>query len=374
MQYHKLDSIVKYIIFLITLVLTGCGPKTSDSSEEQSQTIRSVKFTTAVFQSHTQTRQLSGIVRSAQTSPLSFKVNGTVSKLLVSKGQRVEKGQVLAQLETSDLLLALRKAQASLGAARVAKLQAEDKYQRSAKLNLKGFVSESELIAIRADLDAKQQQENLAQTDLSNAELNLKRAKLYAPFSGQISQVQVDEFTKINSGQKIMELVNDFAYEVDFLVPESLIREVAYGDEAKVTISALNNQTLQGTVSEIGAVVERGNAYSVTLQLNDSNLSLRNGMSADVELSIGGESQNVVLLPLEAFDLNDRSPDLSGDNAAIYIVAPESNILEKRYVKTKRNINAQVVVLNNLSEGEKVVTAGIPYLYEGQEVTLWQGL
>ncbi|MEF1227328.1 hypothetical protein QTO02_07240, partial [Vibrio fortis] len=99
-----------------------------------------------------------------------------------------------------------------------------------------------------------------------------------------------------------------------------------------------------------------------------------NGMSADVELSIGGESQNVVLLPLEAFDFNDRSPDLNGDDAAIYVVDPVTNTLEKRYVKTKRNINAQVVVLNNLSEGEKIVTAGIPYLYEGQQVTLWQGL
>ena len=374
MQYHKLDSNVKVIIFFIALLLTGCGPQNSDTTEKQSPSIRSVKFTTAVFQSHTQTRQLSGIVRSAQTSPLSFKVNGTVSQLLVSKGQRVEKGQVLAQLETSDLLLAVRKAQASLGAARVAKLQAEDKYERSAKLNLKGFVSESELIAIRADLDAKQQQENLAQTDLSNAELNLKRAKLYAPFSGQISQVKVDEFTKISAGQQIMELVNDFAYEVDFLVPESLIKEVAYGDKAQVMISALNNAQLVGTVSEIGAVVERGNAYSVTLQLNDTNAALRNGMSADVELSIGGESQNVVLLPLEAFDFNDRSPDLNGDDAAIYVVDPVTNTLEKRYVKTKRNINAQVVVLNNLSEGEKIVTAGIPYLYEGQQVTLWQGL
>lgn len=268
----------------------------------------------------------------------------------------------------------MRKAQASLGAARVAKLQAEDKYERSAKLNLKGFVSESELIAIRADLDAKQQQENLAQTDLSNAELNLKRAKLYAPFSGQISQVKVDEFTKISAGQQIMELVNDFAYEVDFLVPESLIKEVAYGDKAQVMISALNNAQLVGTVSEIGAVVERGNAYSVTLQLNDTNAALKNGMSADVELSIGGESPNVVLLPLEAFDFNDRSPDLNGDDAAIYVVDPVTNTLEKRYVKTKRNINAQVVVLNNLSEGEKIVTAGIPYLYEGQQVTLWKGL
>ena len=366
---------MKSIALLFTVfALTGCKQQTAISDSDATNPIRSVKYITTVFQSHTQTRELSGIVRSAQTSPLSFQVGGTVSELNVSKGQRVEKGQVLARLETNDLVFALRKAKASLGAAKVARLQAEDKYQRSAKLSIKGFVSESELIAIRADLDAKQQQENLAQTDLSNAELNLERAKLYAPFSGQVSQVSVDEFTKVNSGQKIIELVNDFVYEVDLLVPESLISEVYFGEEAKVKIPALNDGLLTGIVSEIGAVVERGNAYSVTLQLSEPKVELRNGMSAEIQLNIGTENHGVVLLPIDSFNFNDRDSSSERNNAAIFVVNPESHVIEKRYVEINRSVNTQVVVIGNLLEGEHVVTAGIPYLYEGQQVTLWEGL
>ncbi|MFA0012386.1 efflux RND transporter periplasmic adaptor subunit [Vibrio lentus] len=366
---------MKYIaLFVFSFVLTGCKQQSATPDLDTTKPIRSVKYITTVFQSHTQIRELSGIVQSAQTSPLSFKVGGTVSDLIVSKGQHVEKGQVLAQLETHDLVFALQKARASLGAAKVAKLQAEDKYKRSAKLSTKGFVSESELIAIRADLDANQQQENLAQTDLSNAELNLERAKLYAPFSGQVSQVSIDEFTKVSSGQKIIELVNDFAYEVDFLVPESLISEIYFGEEAKVKVPALNDATLTGTVSEIGAVVERGNAYSVTLQLSESKVELRNGMSAEIQFNIGSTNHGAVLLPIDSFNFNDRNASSEKNNAAIFVVNPESLAIEKRYVEIKRSINTQVVVIGNLLEGEHVVTAGIPYLYEGQQVTLWEGL
>ncbi|MGF1755671.1 efflux RND transporter periplasmic adaptor subunit, partial [Vibrio makurazakiensis] len=222
------------LALFVVIGLAGCNKQAEPQEVTPEPAVRSVKFIKSIFESHTQTRELTGIVRSAQTSPISFKVNGTVSNVLVSKGQRVKKGQVLAQLETSDLLISMRKAQASLGAAKAARLQAEDKYLRSAKLNEKAFVSDSELNAIKADFDAKQQQENLALTDLSNAELNLERSKLFAPFAGQISQVFIDNYTKVNSGQKIIELVNDFAYEVDFLVPESLIREVAFGESVQV--------------------------------------------------------------------------------------------------------------------------------------------
>ncbi|WP_167494665.1 MULTISPECIES: efflux RND transporter periplasmic adaptor subunit [Vibrio] len=360
--------------FLIILVTAGCEKQPETTTSTSQETVRSVKFIKSVFESHTQYRELTGVVRSAQTSPISFKVNGTVSHVLVTKGQRVEKGQVLAQLETSDLLLALRKAQASLGAAKAARLQAEDKYTRSATLNEKSFVSDSELSGIKADFDAKQQQENLALTDLSNAELNLERAKLFAPFSGQISQVFIDNYTKVNSGQKIIELVNDFAYEVDFLVPESLIGQVEFGAMVQVVIPALNNTVFMGQISEIGAVVQKGNAYAVTLLLQEPIETLRNGMSANIQFNIGSTSQNVVMLPLEAFDFGDKSHSGSKDSAAIYIVSPDDMTLEKRYVQTKNNINSKVVVLSNLDEGEIVVTAGIPYLYEGQKVALWEGL
>ncbi|WP_394250452.1 efflux RND transporter periplasmic adaptor subunit [Vibrio profundi] len=376
MMYHKLsgDNVKRLTSFILLLLIAGCEKQPDVSEPAQDQVVRSVKFLEAVFDSHTQYRELTGVVKSAQTSPISFKVNGTVSHLLVAKGQKVEKGQVLAQLETNDLTLALKKSNASYGASKAARLQAEDKYRRSATLNEKGFVSDSELNSIKADFDAKQQQENLAQTDLANAELNLERAKLFAPFAGQVSQVFIDNYTKVNSGQKIIELVNDYAYEVDFLVPESLIQEFSFGENVQVKIPALNNTIFLGQISEIGAVVQKGNAYAVTLLLEEPTPSLRNGMSANIQFNIGSTSQDVVLLPLDAFDFGDRSHNQSSNSAAIYIVRPDTMTLEKRYVETKRNINSKVVVLNNLNEGEWVVTAGVPYLYEGQQVTLWQGL
>ena len=362
-----------YYLLVSAAILSGCNEKIDSSNLASDEPVRSVKYTEAVYQSHTQFRELTGIIRSAQTSPISFQVSGTVNHVLVSKGHKVKQGQVLAQLETSNLLLSLRKAQASVGAAKASRLQAQDKFERSEKLNNKGFVSDSELNAIHADFDAKHQQEQLALTDLSNAELNLERAKLYAPFSGQISQVFIDDYTEVNSGQKILELVNDFVYEVDFLLPEALIQEVAFGEKIQIIVPALNDTVFIGQVSEIGAVVKRGNAYAVTLVLSEPTSALRNGMSANIQLNIGSTSQNVVLLPLEAFNFDDKDSSTK-ENAAIYIVNPTTSRLEKRYVSTKKNINSKVVVLNNLAEGEKIVTAGIPFLYEGQEVTLWEGL
>ncbi|MGF1754091.1 efflux RND transporter periplasmic adaptor subunit, partial [Vibrio makurazakiensis] len=142
----------------------------------------------------------------------------------------------------------------------------------------------------------------------------------------------------------------------------------------QVIIPALNDTVFIGQISEIGAVVQKGNAYAVTLLLEEPIAALRNGMSANIQFSIGSASQDVVLLPLTAFDFGDRTYSESTNNAAIYVVSPETLTLEKRYVETKQNINNEVVVLNNLKEGELIVTAGVPFLYEGQQVTLWEGL
>ncbi len=361
-----------FLIPLISFSLIACNGQTAQT-ESQEQGVRSVKYITTKYESHRQVREFSGLVKSAQTSPISFKVGGTVNQVLVLKGQHVNKGQILAQLGTEEFTLALNKAKASLGAANAARIQAEDKYIRAAKLNESGFISDSELTAIRADFDAKLEQQNLAMSDLNNAELNLSRTVLYAPYTGQISDVSVDDFTKVNSGQKIIELVNNDSFDVDFLVPESLIQEAKYGEEVDIQFPSLPSQVFVGSVSEIGAVVRKGNAYTVTVRVQGDTNQLRNGMSATIKLNVGASNENIIRLPLEAFDFDDDSHSTQDNNAAIFVVNPESFHLERRYVKLLRKVNHNVVVLDNLQEGEYVVVAGVPFLYEGQKVNLWQG-
>ncbi|MFM2586786.1 efflux RND transporter periplasmic adaptor subunit [Vibrio sp. TBV020] len=363
----------RFIILPLLFFLTACGDRTNNESVESELPIKSVKFVEAQFENHQQSREFGGEVKSATTSPLSFKVSGTVEVIHVKKGQRVEKGELIAELDKEDFKLALDKANAALGSANAAHFQAKDQYERASKLKDKGFVSDSELLTIKADLDAKAQQVNVAMTDVNNAALNLARATLYAPFSGQVSAVFLDEFTKTSSGTTIVELINSNAYQVDFLVPESLIQEVDFGEQINVSIPALNGLVLSSSVSEIGAVVEKGNAYSVTLMLDSADKLLRNGMTANVEFKVGQKHEQVVLLPLTAFNFSDYDARNEQENAAIFIVNDEL-MIEKRYVQVRRNINSEVVVLSNLNEGEKVVVAGVPYLYEGQKVALWAGI
>lgn len=365
---------MKRFLFLPMLAsLIGCGDRVGDEVEQVESPIKSVKFVETEFKGYQQSRQFGGEIKSATTSPLSFKVNGTVEVIHVKKGQRVNKGELLAELDKEEFRLALNKANAALGSANAAHFQAKDQYDRARKLKEKGFVSDSELFSIKADLDAKVQQVNVARTDVNNAALNLSRTSLYAPFSGQVSTVFLDEFTKISSGTTVIELINSSAYQVDFLVPESLIQQVDFGSQISVTVPALESVTLTGAVSEIGAVVEKGNAYSVSLMLDNVNHQLRNGMTANVEFKVGQVHEKVVLLPLSAFNFNDHDANDQTENAAIYIVN-STMALEKRYVQVRRNINSEVVVLSNLNAGEKVVVAGIPYLYEGQKVALWNGI
>lgn len=363
---------MKFIIVLFTaLMLIGCEKGSKPENEQKAEVIRNVKYITTSRTSYLIERELSGVVQSTRTSPLSFKIVGTTSEILISKGNRVKKDQVLARLETDELELTISKVSASLGASRAALLQAEDKYVRAEKLQKKGFVSDSELLNIKADFDAKNQQMLAAQADLRNAKLNLSRTELKAPYAGLISHVLVDDFTKVNSGQKILELVNNNSLEVAILVPESLIQYFSFGMSVNIEIPAIGAE-VAGELTEIGAVVEKGNAYSVTVRILDSNNKIRNGMSANVVVSLGNKDAMAIVLPLSAVNFDDLSAAREEKKAAIYVVNPATMTLERRFVATERTLDNKFKVYDGLVEGEHVVIAGVPFLFEGQKVQLWQ--
>lgn len=368
-----LESIVNYLIILFTaFLLVGCEKEPALNNDTKAEAIHNVKYLTTARTSFIIERELAGVVQSTRTSPLSFKVGGTVSDILIAKGNRVEKGQVLARLETDELELTIGKASASLGAAQAALIQAEDKYSRAEKLQLKGFVSDSELLNIKADFDAKNQQMLSAQIDLRNAKLNLSRTELIAPYAGLISHIMIDDFTKVNSGQKVLELVNNNSLEVAVLVPESLIQYFSFGMGVTIEVPALDDLQVSGELTEIGAVVEKGNAYSVTVRILESNNKIRNGMSANVMVTLGNEDPTAIVLPLSAVNFDDISAAREEKKAAIYVVNPTTMTLEKRYVATERTLDNKFKVYDGLVEGEHVVIAGVPFLFEGQKVQLWQ--
>ena len=356
------------LLLTAILLLSGCSEKPQTVTVELP---KAVKFQRVSESTGSIFREISGQIRSAEQSSLSFRVNGVLQDIYVSKGDIVVTGQPLAQLDDSDFTVALNKTQASLGSSRASAKAANDQLQRATRLP-EGIISLAELEQLSNNAEAALQQVKVIEADLARAKLELQRTILRSPFDGQIAAVSVDNFSKVANGQEVIELIDGDAYEVEVLLPESMIGNINYQQAVTVTVSALQDKTFPGEVSEIGSRVENGNAFPVTIRLNQSSDKLRNGMSGSVKFTVSNSSIPAYLVPLTALDFTHPLAAGAGQDASLYVINEQTMLLEQRKVKVGHIRANSIEVYSGVSENEAIVVAGIPFLRDGMAVTLWQ--
>ncbi len=158
-------------------------------------------------------------------------------------------------------------------------------------------------------------------------------------------------------------------------MPETLIRDVNYGDVVSVRFPTLKKIIAGGTISEIGAKAESGNAFPVRIQLAKTPADIRSGMTAQVTFNFGQASgTSVYLIPVSALDL--RVPEKVLDNpkeqAKVFIFNQKKQIVEKRMVSIRDIRGNKLEVIEGLNTGDVLIVAGVPFLSEGQKVKLWE--
>ncbi len=362
------------LFFVTTIALTGC----KEPEATASPVIHSVKFEEVGATSGSRIRQISGVLESSNRSELSFQVSGQVEEVLVNLGDRVTQGQVLASLSTKDYQLTLSSRQAKLRNARANLSEKQEDYNRKNSLLKKGFTSATVVDQARTALAAARTDVDVARSDLRNAELDMSRTTLKSPFDGKISSREVEPFTEIKAGQTLFELQGENSLKARVLVPETLIREVSYGQPVDVEFPTLPDTVQKGVVSEVGFQVSTGNAYPVRIDLLENNDQLLPGMTAKVSFLFGDaqSEQPVYLIPLSAIDIRSASSDKAktADNEPIpiFVFNPETSTAERRMVKTRDIRRNKLEVVEGLKAGEKVIIAGVAFLQDGQKVQLWQ--
>jgi len=357
------------------LLLSGCN----EPEATPPPVTPSVKFMEVGATSGSRIRQISGVLESSNRSELSFQVSGQVEQVLVNLGDRVTQGQVLAALSPKDYKNTLASRQAQLRNARANLSEKREDYNRKASLLKKGFTSATVVDQARTALEAARAQVDVASSDLRNAELNMSRTTLKAPFDGKISRRDIEPFTEVNAGQMIFELQGENSLKTRVLVPETLIREVSYGQPVSVEFPTLPDVKQQGVVSEVGFQVATGNAFPVRIDLLETNDKLLPGMTAKVSFLFGAgdQSKPVYLIPLSAIDIRQVSEDPKKTNrneepVPLFVFNPETSTVERRLVQTRDIRHNKLEVIDGLQPGEKVIIAGVAFLQDGQKVQLWQ--
>lgn len=362
----------KLLIFLMPLFLLGACGKTAEVVEEP---IKAVKTLTISEASKTNSRQISGIVKTSDESQLSFRVSGKVASVTVKAGDSVIKGQVLATLDQKQYKLAIDSAKAKLNSANADLNQKSENLKRQKNLKQKDFVSQAAVDKAQAEYGTAKANADLAKTALKNTQIDLEDTILKAPFEGKISKRGIEAFTEVSAGKTVFDLQSSDGYKVEVLMPETLVRDVNNGDGVNVSFPTLKNRMVKGTVSEIGAKVEAGNAFSVKIELTNPPTDTRSGMTAQVSFNFGiKEDASVYLIPISALDLRipEEGDKLVKENAPVFIFNKEKNIAEKRMVTIRGIRGNEFEVINGLDADDILIVTGVPFITDGQSVKQWQ--
>ena len=356
----------KILISMLSMaLLAGCKPP-----QELPQTaIRPISWVEAQPGNFTQLRRLSGTIQPVEATNLSFEVGGKVAQMPANLGDKIKKGQIIAQLDQRTYRLSLQSSEANLQQSQASLNEARNEFNRYQELIDKGLVSASGFDNVKATFESAVSAVNIAKAQLDIAKKDLEDTVLVAPYDGKITKRLAEPSMQITPGQAIFEIEGTDGLEVKVMIPETLISDVKKGAELSVSFPALPAQSSFGDVTEIGYRAEAANAFPVTVLVTNPPPQLRAGMTAEVDFVFTGVGRTgyvgeVFRLPVAAIVASQ------GQRSFVFVFDPDSQTVSRRQVQTENILDNEILVSSGLQQGEIIATAGVNYLQDGQQVKL----
>ncbi|MEM7376841.1 MAG: efflux RND transporter periplasmic adaptor subunit [Pseudomonadota bacterium] len=312
-------------------------------------------------------RVLAATVESGDNQDLSFRVSGAITALPVSVGDRLQAGDLVAELDQQPFVVTEKEARAALAQAEANNTNAQNQYRRSRELYANEAASLSDLENAEANATSAQADRARASESLRSAQLNVSYTRLQNPSDEcQVVSVPVAVNQNISAGQTIVTTACGVEKRLTMVVPESLINTIQLGKVVSATTRA-TDLALSGTVVEIGVSNTDNTGYVVEAVLDAPPADLRVGMAAEVTVSIASGDQRMVV-PLTA---------VLGDSDANYVFVAAADGDAYRIVRTPVTTgpldNAGIEVVSGLEPGQRIVVAGMSQISEGMRVTLYTG-
>src|SRR3984893_4624332 len=268
--------------------LQGCSEKKQEATEQPFRGLRGYKV---AAKTESRVRRFPSVLQPADVSSLSFEIRWQLKAVTLTVGQKVQLGDVLAEIDPRSLQTQVEQASAGVQQAQAQLDNAESDFHRKDELVKRGVATQAVFDQSRATLLSSRAQLDQARRQLELANHNLDRSKLLAPFAGTIARVDVKSFTQIGAGQPIVTLYSDDRFEMSFLWPSPTLQNLIVGQLVDVKVADLPALSLRGEIKELGSRAEQVSAFPVVVRLENSVSGLNAGMSVEVTIEeplIGG--------------------------------------------------------------------------------------
>jgi RND family efflux transporter MFP subunit len=341
---------------LLAMVLAACGAKETPPKVEPPRPVRTVVVQP---QSTAIAMQWPGEVRPRIESRLGFRVGGKLSQRLVSVGDRVVPGQVLARLDPIDLAPALQSQQAQVVAARTDRDLAAVELERLRNLRVQNYISQASLDRQQATFDAANARLKSAEAQQLQASNAIQFQVLKADVAGVVTAVEAEVGQVVSAGQPVIRVAQVGEREIAVNVPESDLRAARDTKEWAVLVPALGGRVLPGKLRELSPISDPASrTYAARITLGGDLDGVALGMTAVVQALRTSEMSFV--LPLSALQSNDGPP-------RVWRVEADGRVTPVS-VRTAGLLDDAVRIVDGLKPGDRIVTAGANLLRAGQVV------
>lgn len=310
----------------------------------------------------------SGFSKSEKFINRSFRVSGQIIDLPVRIGQKLKPGDLIARLDDHDYILEFEKARAAHNEALADARQALAQYRRIRSLYESESASRDELDTARAAHEASKAGVEKTTAGVEIAEQNLSYTVLRAEnCCCEIAAKDAEVHENISPGETVVTLACGTQLEVEIAVPETQIAILKENQKVSVVFNTLPGEVFEGIIHEVGPSASGGTTFPVTVKLLKTPEYLRSGMAAKVIIETKLKNNRpVIIVPIESV-----GEDQIGH--FVYIFEPidsQRGVAIKHYVTIGDMWPSGFVIKEGLSPKQLVITAGLRFLHDKQNVKL----
>jgi membrane fusion protein (multidrug efflux system) len=362
-----MNKIIKQglLLTLIGLLAAACG----GPAQPPIPAAATVVIDTAELKNPTYHDIYPGNVVALNNVDLNCEVSGFITGIFFQEGQQVRKGQKLYEIEQSKYLASYSSAEASLKIAQANYEKTRKDAERYKQLGDKGMTTQQRLEYSEADLSTAESQVAVAKANVQRAQIDLNHATIIAPFDGTIGISLVKRGAFVTAGQtKLNTISSNDPIAIDFVVNEKEITRFVSLENKKLSKKdslftlALPDKSIYPYPGKIlfldRAVDMQTGTLKIRLEFPNPNRALKDGMSCNIRVE-NKYSDKVIVIPNKA---------VTEQMGEFFVYVVEQDTARQHKVKAGKVVGKNIIILEGLTAGEKIVVEGIQKLRDGVAV------
>jgi membrane fusion protein (multidrug efflux system) len=285
---------------------------------------------------------------------------GVIKKLLVDEGSRVQKGDLLLEIDDETFRLEVEESRASLKEALSRLKHSQSRLKRMTELFEQGVIGQQEF-------DDAQNQTSLNQAVVENIRAKLSRSKealndtrVIAPMDGVVSERMVSPGEYVKEGADLMKIVDSNPLKLTFTLPEKSSGKIKEGQKVLVTTRVYRDQTFEGEIYFINPKLDPDTrTIEVKAWVDNSDYKLKPGYFVTVNVLLG--KQRSLTLPESAVLVRE---------GAIVVMAVVNDVITYKQVTPGVRFDGRVEILDGITPEDNIVVSGRSEITEGTKVTI----